>query len=192
MYQCSRFLYVILWLRCLRNQPSLMYHNHKIEILKMYFSISQYLWKILIFSRTFSMMIRFQTESKIYRFVKDTLSFTDTNPIWLSTVRNATIQNLDLMTAIRIWIWIFPEFTMNEVILIYLLAKISSLLKPGSSNIGRHLKAIVINTMFNRLASKTKTDRSLNQYNRKMKAFAMAIIPASLSLVWLEFHFFVL
>ena len=40
-------------------------------------------------------MIRFQTESKIYRFVKDTLSFTDTNPIWLSTVRNATIENLD-------------------------------------------------------------------------------------------------
>ena len=45
-------------------------------------------------------MIRFQTGSKVYRFVKDTLSFTDTNPIWLSTVRNATIQNLDLMTAI--------------------------------------------------------------------------------------------
>ena len=45
-------------------------------------------------------MIRFQTESKIYRFVKDTLSFTDTYQIWLSTVRNATIQNLDLMTAI--------------------------------------------------------------------------------------------
>ena len=57
---------------------------------------------ILIFSITFTIMIRFQTESKIYRFVKDTLSFTDTNPIWLSTVRNATIQNLDLMTAIRI------------------------------------------------------------------------------------------
>ena len=36
-------------------------------------------------------MIRFQTESKIYRFVKDTLSFTDTKPIWLSTIRNATI-----------------------------------------------------------------------------------------------------
>ena len=98
---------------------------------------------ILIFSITFTIMIRFQTESKIYRFVKDTLSFTDTNPIWLSTVRNATIQNLDLMTAIRIWIWIFPEFTMNEVILIYLRAKISSQLKPGSSNSGRHLKAIV-------------------------------------------------
>ena len=151
-----------------------MYHNHKIEILKMYFSISQYSWNILIFSITFSMMIRFLTESKIYRFVKDTLSFTDTNPIWLSTVRNATIQNLDLMTASRIWIWIFPEFTMNEVILIYLLAKISSQLKPGSSKSGRHLKAIVINSIFNPSVSQSvnKTDRSLNRYNRKMKAFA--------------------
>ena len=45
-------------------------------------------------------MISFQTGFKIYRFVKDTLSFTDTYQIWLSTVRNATIQNLDLMTAI--------------------------------------------------------------------------------------------
>ena len=132
-----------------------MYHNHGIEI---YFYISQYLRKILIFSITFSMMIRFQTESKIYRFVKDTLSFTDTNPIWLSTVRNATIQNLDLMTAIRIWIWIFPEFTMNEVILIYLLAKISSQLKPGSSNSGRHLKAIVINPMFKPSLNKRQTE----------------------------------
>ena len=65
---------------------------------------------------------------------------------------------------------------MNEVILIYLLAKISSQLKPGSSNSGRHLKAIVINPMFKPSLNKRQTDRSLNQYNGKMKACAMAII----------------
>ena len=82
-------------------QPDVSQSQNRITK-KVFFYFPILVENINILNNILNMMIRFQTESKIYRFVKDTLSFTDTNPIWLSTVRNATIQNLDLMTAIRI------------------------------------------------------------------------------------------
>ena len=79
------------------------------------------------------------------------------------------------------------RFTMNEVILIYLLAKISSQLKPGSSNSGRHLKAIVINPMFK--PSLNKTDRQKSKPIQWKNEGLCNGNNSWKSLVWLVFYF---